>query len=199
MWILSFLPFWIFHLIVFAGIAAVVCSFVLKFIPFISTYTLPIQLIGIVLISFGLFFEGAASNEQTWLAKVKEVETKIVEVEVKSVQENVKIVTKYVDRIKVVKETTDAIIKEIPVYITKADDAKCELPNTAIVLHDSSSQNAIPPSTGNITPGASDVKASELITTVIENYGTYYEVREQLKAWQEWYRIQKKVYEAISK
>jgi len=193
------MPFWIIHLVVFAGMAAVVCSFVLKFIPFFNTYTLPIQLVGVALLSFGLFFEGAASNEEKWISKVKEKEIQVVEVEVKSVQENVKIVTKYVDKVKIVKETTDAIIKEIPIYITKADDARCELSNAAIVLHNSASQNTVPPGAGNIATGTSDVKASELITTVSENYGTYYEMREQLKAWQDWYRAQKKAYESISK
>ena len=66
------MPFWIIHLVVFAGMAAVVCSFVLKFIPFFNTYTLPIQLVGVALLSFGLFFEGAASNEEKWISKVKE-------------------------------------------------------------------------------------------------------------------------------
>ena len=199
MWILNFMPFWIIHLVVFAGMAAVVCSFVLKFIPFFNTYTLPIQLVGVALLSFGLYFEGAASNEEKWISKVKETEIQVVEVEVKSTQENVKVVTKYVDKVRIVKETTDAIIKEVPIYITKADDARCELSNAAIVLHNSASQNTVPPSTGNIAPGTSDVKASELITTVSENYGTYYEMREQLKAWQDWYRAQKKAYELISK
>lgn len=199
MWILNFMPFWIIHLVVFAGMAAVVCSFVLKFIPFFNTYTLPIQLVGVALLSFGLFFEGAASNEEKWISKVREKEIQVVEVQVKSIQENVKIVTKYVDKVRIVKETTDAIIKEIPIYITKADDARCELSNTAIVLHNSASQNTVPPGTGNIATGTSDVKASELITTVSENYGTCYEMREQLKAWQDWYRVQKKAYELISK
>ena len=199
MWILNFMPFWIIHLVVFAGMAAVVCSFVLKFIPFFNTYTLPIQLVGVALLSFGLFFEGAASNEEKWIGKVKETEIQVVEVQVKSTQENVKVVTKYVDKVRIVKETADAIIKEIPIYITKADDAKCELSNATIVLHNSASQNTVPPGTGNIAPGTSDVKASELITTVSENYGTCYEMREQLKAWQDWYRAQKKAYELISK
>jgi len=199
MFIIDFLPFWVFHLLVFTGIAAVIASFFFKFIPVINLYSIPIQIIGIVAISAGLFFEGAVSNEEKWLAKVKEEEAKVAVVEVKSAEENVKVITKYVNKIQIVRETTDAIVKEIPIYITKDDDRKCELSNAAIVLHNSASQNTLPPGPGTIAPGASDVKASELLTTVTENYGTCYEIREQVKAWQDWYRIQKKTYETITK
>jgi hypothetical protein len=199
MFIIDFLPFWVFHILVFAGIAAVVASFFFKFIPLINQYSLPIQILGIAAISAGVFFEGAISNEEKWIAKVREEEAKVAAVEVKSAEENTKIITKYVERVHIVRETTDAIIKEIPIYITKDDDRKCELSNAAIVLHNSASQNNLPPSPSSITPGPSDVKASELLTTVTENYGTCYEIREQLKAWQDWYKTQKKIYETITK
>lgn len=40
-----------------------------------------------------------------------------------------------------------------------------------------------------------NAKASDLLITVVENYGTYYEVREKLLAWQQWYAEQKKIFE----
>lgn len=40
-----------------------------------------------------------------------------------------------------------------------------------------------------------NTKASGLLITVVENYGTYYEVREKLLAWQQWYAEQKKIFE----
>lgn len=39
--------------------------------------------------------------------------------------------------------------------------------------------------------------ASSTIDVVIENYGTYYEVTEQLKGWQQWYIDQKKIFESV--
>jgi hypothetical protein len=42
------------------------------------------------------------------------------------------------------------------------------------------------------------VKASELLSTVAENYGTYYELSEQLKMWQEWYRSKKLIFESVN-
>ena len=44
-----------------------------------------------------------------------------------------------------------------------------------------------------------NVKASDLLTTVVENYGTYYEIREKLMGWQTWYKEQKKIFEEAQK
>ena len=43
----------------------------------------------------------------------------------------------------------------------------------------------------------STVKASELLDTVVVNYGTYYEVAEKLKGWQDWYRSEKAIFENL--
>jgi hypothetical protein len=37
----------------------------------------------------------------------------------------------------------------------------------------------------------------ELLTTVTENYGTCYETREKLKAWQYWYKQQKQIFDSV--
>jgi hypothetical protein len=43
----------------------------------------------------------------------------------------------------------------------------------------------------DVNEGASNVKLSEVAITVSKNYGTYYQVVEQLKSLQEWIRKQK--------
>jgi hypothetical protein len=65
------------------------------------------------------------------------------------------------------------------------------------MLHDSSSQNELPPSTISSVRGTSEIKVPELLTRVSENYGTCYEIREKLTAWQEWYKTQKKIFEDV--
>ena len=52
-------------------------------------------------------------------------------------------------------------------------------------------------STGKSIEGASDVKVSDLLRTVTENYGIYYQAREQVIGWQMWYSEQKKIYESV--
>ena len=94
MWILKFLPDWIFYFILLAGVAGLVASFVLKFIPFVSQYRLPIQVASGVLTAFGLYMSGAISNEAAWLARVAELEKKVAAAEIKSAETNTQLVSK---------------------------------------------------------------------------------------------------------
>ena len=72
MWILSFLPEAVTHLIFFVGVIGVIAGFVLGFIPFIAPYKLPIQIISILVLSFGLYLEGGLADQAIWQLKVKE-------------------------------------------------------------------------------------------------------------------------------
>ena len=124
------------------------------------------------------------------------MEEKLKIAETKSKEVNTVIQTKIVEKIKVVKETTDANVQVVEKIVTKYDNI-CTLSNAAIVLHDSASQNTVSPSTGSSIEGTSNVKASELLTRITENYGLYYQVREQVLGWQLWYNEQKKIFEDI--
>jgi hypothetical protein len=134
--------------------------------------------------------------EKEWRLKVSQMEEKLKIAETKSKEVNTVIQTKIVEKIKVVKETTDANVQVVEKIVTKYDNI-CTLSNAAIVLHDSASQNTVSPSTGSSVEGTSNVKVSELLTRVTENYGLYYQVREQVLGWQLWYNEQKKIFEDI--
>ena len=92
-----------------------------------------------------------------------------------------------------IKDTSNENKQAINKYVTDS----CQLSNAAVMLHDSASQNEVPGSTISTVRGTSEVKVPELLTTVTENYGTCYEAIEKLKAWQDWYRTQKKIYEDV--
>jgi len=196
MWLISFLPEYIIHLIVALGALGVFLTSLFGSFRFIAAYTLPIKIFSFIVLLCGIWLEGGVGVNAEWEAKVKEVEEKVAVAEEQSKETNVKIQTKIVERIKVVKETTNANIQYVDRIVTKYDD-KCTLSNAAIVLHDSASRNEVAGSTGATNEGASDVKASELVRTVTENYGTYYQVREQLIGFQEWYKEQKKIFESV--
>lgn len=194
MWILDWLPFWVFHLVVLVGLCGLSASLLLKFVPFISTYRLPIQVAAIAILVFGVYMEGGISNQEKWEAKVAEVKLEMAKKDAASAEASTKVVTKYITKIEVVKEKGDAIIKEIPKYISQDADAKCPVPNGFVVLHDSASRNEVPDSTRSVDAGTSEVKLSGVATTVTENYTTYYKVAEQLKSLQEWIRTQQSIY-----
>jgi len=106
---------------------------VLKVIPFVSTYYIPIRIFGFVLLCFGLFFEGGLYMNQEWTAKVKELEEKIVIAEAKSKEENVKIVEKFIVKQNIIKEKGDEVIRYIDKEIVKYDvkfapGGQCEIP-----------------------------------------------------------------------
>ena len=122
MFILHFLPDFIIHLVFFVGVLATIAGFVLGFIPFIKSYQLPIQIIGILLLSFGLFIEGGLANEAAWQLKVKEVEAKLAEKEAESQQENVKIVEKLVTKTEFVKGKTREVIKYLDKEVVKDNE-----------------------------------------------------------------------------
>jgi hypothetical protein len=79
MWVLKFLPDWIFYGILFAGVAGLVVTYFLRLIPipFIYMYKTPIQLASIAAIAIGTFMSGAIYNEHAWLERVRELEAKI--------------------------------------------------------------------------------------------------------------------------
>lgn len=53
-------------------------------------------------------------------------------------QASVKTVTEYVDKVKIVRQKGETVIKEIPVYITKDVDSGCVIPDAFGVLWNTS-------------------------------------------------------------
>jgi hypothetical protein len=138
--------------------------------------------------------EGGVSNQEKWEARVAEAKLEMAKKDAESADATVKVVTKYIDRVTVVKENGNAILKEVPKFVSKDADAKCVVPNSFVVLHDSASRNEVPDSTRGVDEGASKVKLSGIAETVTTNYTTYHQVSEQLKALQEWVKQQQSIY-----
>ena len=189
MWLLSFLPDWIFYGLAFISFIALVFATFFKVIPFIGKYAMPIQLLSFVTLLISVFLCGGLANEASWQLKVAKTNAEIAELKAKSETVSTKVITKYIDRIQVVKEKGNEIVK----YINKESDSKCELPNSFVVLHDAAAKNELPDPSRASNAGASDIKLSGATTTIVQNYGTCWEIREQLKALQEWVSEQKKL------
>lgn len=142
MWILHFLPDWIFHAIVLIGLAGIVLGQFFSWIPFVGKYLIPFRILSIAILAFGLFMEGANYNNNVWEARVKELEEKVKISEEKSKEVNTVIKTKVVEKIKTVKDV-QVVIKDRIVEKEKIIDAKCEVPAEAIkILNDSAKMKA---------------------------------------------------------
>ena len=137
MWILQWLPNWIFYAIFFVGLLGLLATYVMKFIPLVNVYRTPIQAISILAIAIGTYMSGAISNEEAWQARVKEMEAQVAAAEVQSVKENIKIVEKVVIKTQIVRTRGEDIVKyvdrEIVKYDTKfAPGGVCEIPKEFI-------------------------------------------------------------------
>jgi hypothetical protein len=140
MWILQWLPNWIFYAVLLAGVFGLVASYLIRFlsfIPFLYVYKTPIQLGSIAAIVIGTFMAGAIYDNDVWEARVKEMEEKVAAAEIQSKEENIKIVEKVVNKVQIVKTRGQDIVKyvdrEVVKYDTKfAPGGQCEIPKEFI-------------------------------------------------------------------
>ena len=200
-WMLSLVPdsifVWIYYIMLTLGVGLYIVSKLVKWLPMMGQYKLPAELVGVVLLVVGAYFYGGHGVQQAWLARVQELEAKVKIAEEKSQQVNTVIETRVVTKIKVVKENVYVnreIIKEVA---GKQLDASCSLPKSTISLHDSASRNEVAERAAAIDGTPSEVKASQLLDRVVENYGSCHENAAKLEAWQEWYKEQKKIFESV--
>jgi hypothetical protein len=198
-WMLQLIPdsifVWVTYLLFAAGVVLYVASKLVSWIPLMGRYRLPAELAGVAALVVAAYFYGGIGYREM-IAEMKE---RVRIAEEKSQQVNTVIETKIVEKIKVVKENVyinREIVKEVA---GKQLDAQCSLPRSTVSLHDSASRNEVPQRSAATDGTPSGVEASRLLDRVIENYGACHENAEKLKAWQEWYRAQQKIYNDITK
>ncbi len=198
-WLLQLIPdgifVWITYLLFAAGVVLYVTSKLVSWIPLMGQYRFPAELAGVVALVIAAYFYGGVSYRE----QIAEMKQRVRIAEEKSQQVNTVIETKIIEKVKVVKQNvyiTREIVKEVA---GKQLDAQCSLPQSTISLHDSASRNEVPQRAAATDETPSGIEASRLLDRVIENYGACHENTEKLKAWQEWYNNQRKIYESIGK
>jgi hypothetical protein len=144
MWIINWLPEFVVHLIFLAGVVGTIAGFVLGFIPFVSKYKLPIQIISLILLSLGVYLEGGLAEKAKWELRVKEMEVKVAEAEAKSAVVNTEIVEKVITQKQVIKVKGDKVIEYIDREV-KVFDNTCTVPEMAIKAHNMAAKNEAPP------------------------------------------------------
>lgn len=136
MWLLQFLPDWVFHLILLVGVLGFGASFVLKFVPFIAQYKLPIQVASGILIALGVYMEGAISNQAWWEARVKEAELRVAKAEALAAEANGKIEYKIVEKTKVVEVVNQKVQQQIKDLAVKMDQRCYVIPEVNGIHND---------------------------------------------------------------
>lgn len=99
-----------------------------------------------------------------------------------------KLRTVYLPQEAKIKTVTQTIIKEVPVYVTKQDDARCVINNGFVRLHDAEAKGELPGGPAGTDADPSGIGLSEVAKTVTRNYGTCHLAFTRLDEWQAWYR-----------
>ena len=137
MWILHLLPssfiLFIVYLVLGAGVALTVLSYLIRWIPGIAAYKTPARVAGIVLLVCGVYFYGGYSTEMQWRERVEEMEAKVADAEQKSIKTNTVIKKVYVDRVKIVKQDV-VVVQEKIREVEKLIDKDCKVAPEAIQL-----------------------------------------------------------------
>ena len=133
-WILTFVPAFVFHLALIAGVIGLFVAAFLGAFPIINQYKLPIQLVALVLTIGAVFFQGALAYKNSVAVEVAELKLRLKNAEVKSIETNTEIVEKIVTDTQIIREKgqtiTEYVDREISVY-----NDRCILPKEVINAH----------------------------------------------------------------
>lgn len=196
MWLLSLLPDSLLYGFILSvmgiGAALFVFGSFTVFLPLVKGWGMVAKTVGTLLLIGSVYLYGGYGTEMKWraeAAKLKaDMDRKVALADKKSKQ----IVTKYVVQTKVIKEKGDAI-KKLSQHVKEAD-AKCIVPKSFVLLHDSAAKNEVPDTSAGVDGSASRVNLSTVGETISINYNSYHQLSEQLKALQDWVSSQEKIY-----
>ena len=148
---------------------------------------LALAALGLALVGFG-WVKGAGHVQAQWDTAVQQQALQATAVREEQAQATVEVITEYVDRVRVVREKGDTIIKEVPVYVPVQADAACTINRGFVRLHDAAAAGALPEPARDTDAAAADIALSAVAGTVATNYQTCHETAEQLRALQTWVR-----------
>jgi hypothetical protein len=150
MWQLAFLwnlvPTWLITIIVngliVVGLVGVSAAWIARWVPYFNLYRGPIQLVGIVCLLLGVYFKGGADVERSWRERVAEIEARVAIAEKQSIEANKKLSDQLQQNKKLTQEVKNANQASIRANAEKIN-AECRVPDVAIELLNSASQNKV--------------------------------------------------------
>jgi hypothetical protein len=159
MWQLAFLwsliPNWLITVLVngliIVGLVGISAAWIARWVPYFNLYRGPIQLIGVICLVLGVYFKGGADVERSWRERVAKIEAQVAQAEKQSAEANVRLSNQLAQNKKLTQEVKNANQASIRANAEKIN-AECRVPDVAIGLHNSASQNKISGSSSG-TPG----------------------------------------------
>ena len=140
MLILHFLPdsliLWFCNIVLLLGAVLVAAGLFAHRIPVIWQYQVPFKVLGIALLSAGVYFRGGYSVEMAWRERVTQLETQLAQAREASEKVNTVVQTRIVTKTKIIKEKADTIVEYVDRdrEIIKFSET-CPIPQEAIDVH----------------------------------------------------------------
>ena len=141
MWILNWLPDWIFYLITASGVVALSAGMFLKGIPVVGKYQIPVLFVGAILTVVGIWYLGGIAKDREYRERIAEMQVKIAEAEKKAAEENTKIEYVYRDKIKVVEKVRYEVIGSIRESASELDANCYVIPQAVEILNKAASSS----------------------------------------------------------
>ena len=168
MWQLAYLwnliPDWLITVLinglVIVGLVGISAAWIARWIPYFNIYRGPIQLVGIVCLVAGIYFKGGVDVERAWRERVREIEAKIAIAEQQSQEANSKLSNQLQQNKKLTQEVKNANQASIRANAEKIN-AECRVPDVAIELHNSASQNQVSRSSSRTSTTLPDSKSTK--------------------------------------
>ena len=146
---------------------------------------LALAALAVALIGFG-WVKGAGHVQARWDAAVQQQTLQATAIRERQALAAVKVVTEYVDRVRIVREKADTIVKEVPVYVPVQADAACTINRGFVRLHNAAAAGELPDPARDADAAAAGIALSAVAGTLAANYQTCHENAEQLRALQAW-------------
>jgi hypothetical protein len=122
------------HLMFTAGVIFLSAAAFLGAVPFFKRYKSPIQLLGFIILGFGIYYEGALAFKNAQALAVAQLQTKLKEAEAKGAVVNTQIVEKVVKDTQVIHDKGKTITQYVDREVVKHDQ-ECKLPKEVINAH----------------------------------------------------------------
>jgi hypothetical protein len=143
MWILHFLPdaviLWFCNILLLIGIVLTIAGFFAHRIPLVSQYQLSFKVLGIALLTLGVYFRGGVAVEEAWRERVAAVEARLAVAEKASTEANTQIDVKSQKKTTEIRQRTQYIRQYVDREVVRYD-AGCTIPESFVRAHNTAAE-----------------------------------------------------------
>lgn len=142
MFLINWLPDWVFYLMLLAGVVGLGVSFFIKFIPLVNVYRVPLQLASIALTVAGVWFAGGISKDKEYRAEIAAARQRAEIAEQKAAAATAKVEYVFQDRVKIVKDVQVVVQERIRDISIKVDE-QCRVIPEVVDIHNQAARNRV--------------------------------------------------------